>query len=157
MSNGLKALGGALAESELAATVVESAEHLWLAGLGAYALAQEESVKVFDALVKEGEIVQARTRKLADRKIADIASKAADTFDRIEKLVANRVGHSLSSLGVPSKQDINRLSRNVQELSSMVHELAQERATGKPAAMAVKHLGAQPAQASERQFEYLEH
>jgi poly(hydroxyalkanoate) granule-associated protein len=157
MSNGLKALSGALAESELATTVVESAEHLWLAGLGAYALAQEESVKVFEALVKEGEIVQARTRKLADRKIADIASKAADTFDRLERALADRVAHSLSTLGVPSKHDINRLSRNVQELSSMVHELAQEKAGGKPAAMAVKHLGSPAVQAEDRQFEHLEH
>ena len=51
----------ALSENQLAQTVRESAQQIWLAGLGAYAKAQEEGNKVFDALVKEGETIQKKT------------------------------------------------------------------------------------------------
>ena len=36
----------------------DSAQHIWLAGLGAFAKAQEEGSKVFDNLVKEGSQLQ---------------------------------------------------------------------------------------------------
>ncbi|HNJ75966.1 MAG TPA: phasin family protein, partial [Azospira sp.] len=70
MAKKLKALAGAVADNQFAATVKESAHQIWLAGLGAFAKAQDEGNKVFDALVKEGESIQARTRKVADEKIA---------------------------------------------------------------------------------------
>ena len=78
MGKKLKALAGGLTENQLAMTVKDSAQQIWLAGLGAFAKAQEEGGKVFEALVKEGETIQARTRKLTDEKIAVVAGKAAD-------------------------------------------------------------------------------
>jgi hypothetical protein len=45
-------------ESQLAAAVKESAQEIWLAGLGAFSKAQEEGQKVFKALVREGSSLQ---------------------------------------------------------------------------------------------------
>ena len=42
----------------LSGTVRDSAHQIWLAGLGAFAKAQEEGNKVFDTLVKEGLSIQ---------------------------------------------------------------------------------------------------
>ena len=39
--------------AQLAGTVKESAQQIWLAGLGAFSKAQEEGGKVFEALVKD--------------------------------------------------------------------------------------------------------
>jgi hypothetical protein len=50
MGKKLKELAGDVTESQLASTVKESAQQIWLAGLGAFAKAQEEGGKVFDAL-----------------------------------------------------------------------------------------------------------
>ena len=47
-------------ETQLAAKVRESANQIWLAGLGAFSKAQKEGVKMFEALVAEGEKVQER-------------------------------------------------------------------------------------------------
>ncbi|TXI19947.1 MAG: phosphohistidine phosphatase, partial [Ottowia sp.] len=44
--------------NQLASTIKESTQQIWLAGLGAFAKAQEEGGKMFDALVKEGEAMQ---------------------------------------------------------------------------------------------------
>lgn len=128
MGKKLKALAGSLTEGQLATTVKESAQQIWLAGLGAFAKAQEEGNKVFDALVKEGESIQSKTRKLTDEKLAAVAGKAAGTWDRLEQVFEERVARALGSLGVPSKKDIDRLSKRVADLTAVVQELTDAKA-----------------------------
>ena len=131
MGKKLKSLAGSLTENQLALTVKDSAQQIWLAGLGAFAKAQEEGGKVFDSLVKEGETIQARTRKMTDERIAVVAGKAAGTWDRLEQVFEDRVARSLSSLGVPSKKDIDKLSKRVVELTAVVQTLSEIRVSVK--------------------------
>ncbi|MCM8614010.1 phasin family protein [Accumulibacter sp.] len=138
MGRKLKELAGDVSENQLASTVKESAQQIWLAGLGAFAKAQEEGGKVFEALVKEGESIQSRTRKMTDERIAQVAGKAAGTWDRLEQVFEDRVARALGSLGVPSKQDIERLSRRVVELSAAVQALTEGKAAPKAAARAAR-------------------
>ena len=138
MGKKLKELAGGVSENQLASTVKESAQQIWLAGLGAFAKAQEEGGKVFDALVKEGESIQSRTRKMTDERIAQVAGKAAGTWDRLEQVFEDRVARALGSLGVPSKQDIERLSRRVVELSAAVQALTEGKAPPKATARAAR-------------------
>ena len=153
MGKKLKALAGGLSESQLASTVKESAQQIWLAGLGAFAKAQEEGNKVFDALVKEGETIQSKTRKLTDEKIAQVTGKATGTWDRLEQVFEDRVARSLGSLGVPSKKDIEKLSKRVAELTAVVQGLseAKSKATpvvkpvAKPAVKVAAKVAAKPA------------
>ena len=141
----------AIGENQLAQTVKDSAHQIWLAGLGAFAKAQEEGTKVFDALVKEGESIQNKTRKVADEQIAVVTGKAVGTWDRLEQVFEDRVARALSSLGVPSKKDIDKLSKRVAELTSVVQKLteaqeAAEKAVAKSAAKAVvKPAASKPA------------
>ena len=124
----LKALaGGAAAEGEFAQTVRESAQQIWLAGLGAFAKAQArgtkfqaESARIFDALVREGEARQSFVRKVTGKKVAEAAAKASGTWDKLEQVFEDRVARSLSSLGVPTKKDIESLSKRVTELTEGV-------------------------------------
>lgn len=122
----LKAIAGNVTDTQLAATVKESAHQIWLAGLGAFAKAQEEGGKVFEALVKEGEAIQAKTRKVAEDKVTEIAGKATGTWDRLEQVFEDRVARALHSLGVPTKQDIQTLSKRVAELTDAVQKLTAE-------------------------------
>ena len=130
MGKKLKALADNLTENQLALTVKDSAQQIWLAGLGAFAKAQQEGGKVFNALVKEGESIQARTRQVTDEKVAAVAGKAAGAWDRLELVFENRVARALASLGVPSNKDIDQLARRVAELTAVVEGLTQ----AKPAA-----------------------
>jgi poly(hydroxyalkanoate) granule-associated protein len=127
-------------DSELAQTVRESAHQIWLAGLGAFAKTQEEGVKVFDALVKEGKAVEARTRKLAQSKVDQMtasvgkATKSATaTWDKLEQVFEDRVARALQRLGVPTNKDIQALAKRVEELTHSVHTLTGA-APAKPAA-----------------------
>src|SRR5690606_31072863 len=103
-----KKKGGA----QLAGAVKESAQQIWLAGLGAFSKAQEEGTKVFETLVKEGLSMQRRTQSVAGEKISeassrvtnmasDIGSRAAGQWDKLENIFEDRVAKSLAKLGVP--------------------------------------------------------
>jgi poly(hydroxyalkanoate) granule-associated protein len=140
MAKKLNALAGGESESRLASTIRESATNIWLAGLGAFAKAQSEGGKVFDSLVKEGEIVQQRARKAADDKIADINATASGTWEKLEQVFEDRVARALRTLGVPTDKDIQKLSEKVAELTAVVEKLsaAERKSAGRTVARAAK-------------------
>lgn len=146
MGKKLKSLTGSLTENQFARSVKDSAQQIWLAGLGAFAKAQEEGGKVFEALVKEGESAQAKTRKMTNEKLANVAGKAVLTWDRLEHAFEDRLERALGRLGVPSKKDVDGLSRRIDELSEVVHELNRvktpSRAVAKPTVKAASKTAA---------------
>lgn len=120
MAKKLKSVG---TDSNLSATIRESAQQIWLAGLGAFAKAQQEGNKVFEALVREGEAIQAKTRKVAEEKVTEMAAKATGTWDKLEQVFENRVAKALNSLGVPTKADLDTLGKRVAQLTAEVEKL----------------------------------
>jgi poly(hydroxyalkanoate) granule-associated protein len=135
MPKKLKELAGETAENQLAVKVRESASQIWLAGLGAFAKAQQEGAKMFEALVVEGEKVQERTKTVADERLAEVKAKATGTWDKLEQVFEDRVARALHRLSVPSRKDIDVLSKRVAELSEIAKKLAtegEEHAKAKP-------------------------
>jgi poly(hydroxyalkanoate) granule-associated protein len=132
----LNELAGEGGESGLVSTIRESATKIWLAGLGAFSKGQEEGGKLFEALVKEGEAVQNRASKSAQDAISDARTKATGTWDKLEQVFVERVQSALHSLDVPTKQDIDALSKRVQELTKVADRLSahleETRSTAKP-------------------------
>jgi len=127
----LKDIAETSSESNLADTVKDSAQQIWLAGLGAFSKAQEEGAKVFDALVKEGKGLEAKTRKMTESRVNEVTgqmNKAAQTatnkanaaWDKLEQVFEDRVARALNRLGVPTKNDISSLTKQVAELSAAV-------------------------------------
>ena len=55
-----------LLDNQVAAKVRDSAQQIWLAGMGAFSKAQAEGGKVFEALMKEGTALQRKTQGLAE-------------------------------------------------------------------------------------------
>ena len=121
--------------AQLSGTVKESAQQIWLAGLGAFAKAQEEGTKVFDSLVKEGMTIQRKTQAAAEEKISeatnrmatmatDISSKASGQWDKLENIFEDRVSKALNKLGVPSAKDIEVLIARIDELNRNVSKLS---------------------------------
>ena len=109
-------------------TVKDSAQQIWLAGLGAFAKAQQEGGKVFEALVKDGLSIQRKTQAAAEEKISettskmsamagDIQAKAGHQWDKLENIFEDRVAKALHKLGVPSARDVDILTARIDELS----------------------------------------
>ena len=135
MAKRLKSLAAAGDRGNLAETVRDSAQQIWLAGLGAFSKAQEEGQKVFDALVKEGKGLESRTRKLAEQRVEVVttsvgkaASKATAAWDRMEHVFESRVERALVRLGVPTNRDIKALTRRVEDLTKSVQTLTGAKA-----------------------------
>lgn len=119
-----------IVETPIIANIRESANHIWLAGLGAYAKTQEEGEKLFQSLVKEGEKVEKQAKKIAEArfeeakgKVVEFRGKASQQFDRLEELFQERVAQVLNRLGVPSQEDIQELTKRVEALNESIMAL----------------------------------
>ena len=144
---------GAVKDNNLVSAVKDSAQQIWLAGLGAFAKAQEEGTKVFDVLVKEGMVLQKRTVKMTESKLGEVTSKvtsatgditkvATGTWDKLESVFEERVARSLNRLGVPTNGDIQALTKRVEELTAALKSMGAvvpaKKAVAKPRAAAKK-------------------
>ena len=109
MTKRLKELAAETTESELAVKIRDSANQIWLAGLGAFSKAQEEGVNMFEALVAEGEKVQERTKVAADERLAGVKEKVTGTWNKLDKVFEDRVGRALHALNVPTHKEYRRL------------------------------------------------
>ena len=126
MPKKLRELASEAPENQLAVKVRESANQIWLAGLGAFAKAQQEGAKMFETLVAEGERFQERTKTAADERIAEMRTRATGTWDKLEQVFEDRVARALHSLSVPSRKDVDVLSRRVAELTEIAKKLSGE-------------------------------
>ncbi|ENC6420203.1 TPA: phasin family protein [Aeromonas veronii] len=145
MAKKLKALAESVTDNQLTSTIKESTQQIWLAGLGAYAKAQEEGGKIFEALVQEGEALQAKTRQSADEKIAAVTDKTANTWGRLEQVFEDRVARAVASLGIPTRKDIDKLSKRMAELTDVVQQLLDAQEEEAPAAEAKPAAAKKPA------------
>jgi poly(hydroxyalkanoate) granule-associated protein len=92
-------------DPQLRATLRQSAHEIWLAGLGAFAKAQAEGGKVFDALVKEGEHLQSKVQAPLEQlstKAEALAQQASRPWERLETALDARSQQWLERLGLPS-------------------------------------------------------
>lgn len=113
----------------LSRSISESAQQIWLAGVGAFGRAQAEGTKLFEGLVKEGLNLEQHARKFAggqaevvrdvvESKVGQARERAVDTWDRLEKVFEERVHKALVKLDVPGRADVASLSRRVDGLTA---------------------------------------
>ena len=127
MSKKLRRLASSEINGQFVAAVRDSASQIWLAGLGAFAKAQEGGTKLFETLVQEGEKVQKRATKAAGDTIADVKEQATGTWGKLERVFEDRVSRALHGLNVPTKKDVDALSRRVSELTAVTKKLTASR------------------------------
>jgi poly(hydroxyalkanoate) granule-associated protein len=129
---------------QMARSLRESAQQIWMAGVGAFTRAQGEGSKLFEALVKEGMNIEQHTRKLAtgrvdavrdavEDRVGNVRERASDTWDRLEKVFEDRVQRALNRLGVPGREDLADLSARVDALTGELRKLGGRGAAAKPA------------------------
>ena len=119
--------------------VRQSAQQVWLAGLGALALAEEEGGKLFGSLVKKGHTVDKANRQKVGKALArvnKIRENARRSVGRFRLPVDTGMASALHRFGIPSRQEIVTLTKRVEELTRSV-----ERAKARPRKRApAKHV-----------------
>lgn len=129
-------------EVQLKDAVRSSAQQIWQAGLGAFAMAREEGSGIFSRLVKEGNSLQLRTQQLAGQKISDAITKMTETIGRqtagplgkVEEAFEERVTRTLRNFGVPTQDDLKTLTKEIEDLRKTVAALSIVKARAKRAA-----------------------
>ena len=102
----------------------ESAQQIWLAGVGAFSKAQQEGGKVFENLVNDGLSIQRKTQAVAEEKWSQatqrmtdmaeqISSKTTGSMDRLETIFEDRVIKALIRQGYPTPADWMALQNRV--------------------------------------------
>ena len=140
----------------LSKAILDSSHQIWLAGLGAFSKAQQEGMKVFDTLVKQGESVEAKTRAAASQtaeaardaakaKAAEMQARAGETWDKLEQVFEERVARALGRLGVYTSSDIEKLTKRVNALSESVNALLKAKGIKTKRTLATRKHVAQPA------------
>jgi poly(hydroxyalkanoate) granule-associated protein len=116
----------------------DSAQKIWLAGLGAFERAKSDGPRVFEALVEQGRNMGARAVGAADQALR--AMREADYpgagLQKLEKMVEARVSRSLERLGLVTREQADDLARQVGELSESLQAFA--RSSLRPAAGAAR-------------------
>jgi len=133
--------------------IKDSAQQIWLAGLGAFAKMQQEGSKAFEALVKDGAGMQKKTQQAAEETLAqaqqrmagfasEFGTKAAGQWGKLENIFEDRVARALEKLGVPSAADVAALQARIEALEAQLKQRdakaspvrASRKATPAPAA-----------------------
>jgi len=123
---------------DAAGAITDSAQKIWLAGLGAFERARAEGPRMFDTLVAQGKGLGDQAREAADqalRSLKESASGASGRFDKLEQVFEERVQRSLKRLGVLTRDEVADLNQGVRDLADQMRELmAQQGAAPKAAA-----------------------
>ena len=122
--------GKKVVDNQLAQAVTQSAQKIWLAGLGAFARARTEGDKLFDLLVEQGKTIRAKSESAADQALKTVRTQADQTmsnaqgkWDKLEQVFEDRVSRSLNRLGVLTNKDVDELARQVSDLNDSVRAL----------------------------------
>lgn len=109
----------------------ESAQTVWLAGLGALGRVQSEGSKLFDALVREGAAYERTGQRKAVESVDELREEvqaqfeqARDTavrgWDKLGKAFDERVKGVLRTLDIPGQEELENLRREVESLKAQV-------------------------------------
>jgi poly(hydroxyalkanoate) granule-associated protein len=112
--------------------VMDSAHKIWLAGLGAFAMAEEEGGKLFKSLMEKGEDVEGKGKEQVEKAkgtVVGMKTVAESYWDTFERTLDEKMTAVIHRLGVPTNDEIESLTKKVEELTVSVDKLS-----AKPAA-----------------------
>lgn len=131
-------------KGDRARMIRKSAHEIWLAGLGALTLAEEEGGKLFKTLVKRGAGMETHNRQRLEKLIARVKPISHDAGVRLQKVgvgMDNSMAAVLHRLGVPTRKEIQGLTKRVEELT---HSLERRRPRPKKPVAQHKPAAASP-------------
>jgi poly(hydroxyalkanoate) granule-associated protein len=110
----------------------DSAQKIWLAGLGAFERARTEGPRVFEALVAQGRTMGARAVGAADQALHAMrqAGSRGPEWEKLQKAFEERLARSLKRLGVLTRDQVADLTRQVDEINRSLRAYAGKAATG---------------------------
>jgi len=115
----------------------ESAQQIWLAGLGAFAKNQEEGKKVFEKLVDEGMSLQKKTADALHTKVSEATDKITAMASSISHQTPAQWAplEELFQSRVASKEEFQALKTRVAELEKLLNKSTPKATRSKSASL----------------------
>jgi poly(hydroxyalkanoate) granule-associated protein len=115
---------------ELTEKVLDRNRDIWLAGLGAFSKARDESSEVFNKLIESGEKFEDKYKQMVDessesaiKKVTNLFEKIPNPSEKIEDIFDSRVARALKRMGImPAINALQTLSERVDDLNSLIEE-----------------------------------
>jgi len=133
------------------AALKEQARKVWLAGLGALAVAEQEGGKLFGQLVDKGADLEKRGKPVVDKLVKKATDRAKDVrkkagsrvekvgddakagWSKVETAVDEKVTAALHRMGIPTRKEIEALTKRVETLTAKLDGKGARRRTSKKA------------------------
>lgn len=118
-----KSMEELLVENEEQNRVAIISRKLFLAGLGAVVLAQDELGKMANRLVEQGEETQKDSRQALNDLMAARRKEARHVVRKARKGANKRLEATLHAINVPTHSDVERLNRKLTQLNKKLATL----------------------------------
>jgi poly(hydroxyalkanoate) granule-associated protein len=119
------------------ADVTAAVQKIWQAGLGAVTMAQDEGGKMFEVLVSVGEQMEKEIRRSGltpSAAVKKASAGAEDAWKKVQAALDSQMTGVLHRLGVPTRDEIARLTRRIEHLTETIESLrARPAAARRPA------------------------
>ena len=99
-------------KKELQNDIMESAHNVWLAGLGAVAMAEQEGGKFFSSLMEKGQQLEGKSKEQVEKAkstVAGMKTVAESYWETFGRTVDDQMTAVIHRIGVPTKDEIETL------------------------------------------------
>lgn len=117
---------------ELQQDIMDSAHKVWLAGLGAVAMAEQEGGKFFSNLVDKGANLEKKSKAKVEQAkgtVVGMKTVAESYWETFGRTVDDQMTAVIHRIGVPTKEEIESLTKKVEALTVAVDKLRTKEAT----------------------------
>jgi poly(hydroxyalkanoate) granule-associated protein len=101
--------------------MLDTVRKVWLAGLGTLELTEEKLEELLRDLIKRGELTEQEARTFAQQSKQRLAARR----DELQREVREAVQRALRGFDVATRQDIEALTRRVEELEKRARPQSQ--------------------------------
>jgi len=133
---------------EVQQDVMDNAHKIWLAGLGALAVAEEEGSKFFKNLMEKGEDMEAKGKDQMEKArgaVTGVKTVAESYWDTFGQTLDEKLSAVIHRLGVPTKNEIDALNKKVDALNKAITTLKAKETKAAPKSTTRKTATRKPA------------
>jgi len=125
---------------ELQNDIMDSAHKVWLAGLGAVSVAEQKGGEFFQELIDKGQKLETRSKKEMEKAkgtMSGVKTVAESYWETFGRTLDDKMTSVIHRIGVPTKDEIETLTKKVEDLTASIDKL-RVKGAAKPAARTAK-------------------
>jgi poly(hydroxyalkanoate) granule-associated protein len=108
--------------------VVENVHKVFLVGLGAAAMAQDELVNLIEKFADQGQQTEQKARETISGMVESRKKNVVDVNEKAEEEMTSRMASALNRFNIPSRAEIKDLNEKISVLSEKIDEVNKETA-----------------------------